>query len=93
MPLQDTGMFDEPNTQELHEAGRPGDPATELALDLGQSSADPVVTGENKKALDSHLITACGVMCLFGVAVSIVAGRAGSPLHAKGHKDILTRCS
>ena len=46
-------MFDEPN--ELHEAGRPGDPATELAVDLGQSSADPVVTGENKKALDHRL--------------------------------------
>ena len=53
MPLQDTSMFDEPN--ELREAGRPGDPATELAVDLGQSSADPVVTGESKKALDHRL--------------------------------------
>ena len=44
-------MFDESNIQDLHEAGRPGDPATEL----GQSSADPVVTGENKKALDHRL--------------------------------------
>ena len=48
-------MFDEPNTQDLHEAGRPGDPATELAVDLGQSSAGPVVTEENKKALDHRL--------------------------------------
>ena len=48
-------MFDEPNTQDLREAGRPGDPATQLAVDLGQSSADPVVTGENKKALDHRL--------------------------------------
>ena len=53
MPLQDTSMFDEPN--ELREAGMPGDPATELAVDLGQSSADPVVTGESKKALDHRL--------------------------------------
>ena len=53
MPLQDTSMFDEPN--ELREAGRPADPATELAVDLGHSSADPVVTGESKKALDHRL--------------------------------------
>ena len=53
MPLQDTSIFDEPN--ELHEAGRPGDPATELAVDIGHSSADPVVTGESKKALDHRL--------------------------------------
>ena len=51
-PVQDADMIDEPNTQELHEPGRPGDPATQLAVDLGQSSADPVVTGESKKALD-----------------------------------------
>ena len=60
MPLQDTSMFDEPN--DLREAGRPGDPATELtvdstelAVDLSHSSADPVVAGESKKALDHRL--------------------------------------
>ena len=30
-PLQDDDMNDEPNTQELHEPGRPGDPATQLS--------------------------------------------------------------
>ena len=64
-------MIDEPNTQ--HEPGRPGDPATQLAVDLGQSSADPVVSAENKKALDHRL----RVMCLIGLAVSIVADRVG----------------
>ena len=60
MPLQDTSMFDEPN--DLREAGRPGDPATEvtldsteLAVDLGNTGADPIVAGESKKALDHRL--------------------------------------
>ena len=60
MPLQDTSMFDEPN--DLREAGRPGDPATELAVDstelavdLSHTSADPIVAGESKKALDHRL--------------------------------------